>query len=151
MPSILIATDKFKGSISALEACKALATGLKNNLKNECHVHPMADGGEVSLEVLKHFLPLEFITLATVDSLGSEITVQVATSEDKAFIETADVIGLQLLKPSDRNPMTTSSYGLGVLIAQLIKTEVKEIHLFLGGSATNDGGIGMAKALGYRF
>ena len=150
---ILIAPDKFKGSLSAQQVCEAIAEGIlsaDNSL--QVKVHPLADGGDGSLEVLDNHFELEKITCSTVDSLGRAMQAQyLVSSAAGAFIEVAAASGMVLLQPEERNPMKTSSLGTGILIADALQRGVQHINLLLGGSATNDAGTGILQALGYQF
>ncbi|GAB4422816.1 MAG: glycerate kinase [Bacteroidia bacterium] len=149
---ILLCPDKFKGSLSALEVCQAIGRGLAQAVPTAALTfHPMADGGDGSLEVLARHLDLQPRTLVTTDPLGREITAGYVTSGDAAFIELASASGLVLLQPGERNPLTTSSWGTGTMIADALAAGFRRIYLFLGGSATNDAGMGIAAALGCRF
>lgn len=149
---ILIAPDKFKGSLSALQVCNAIYKGLKNfNPNLDIITCPLADGGEGSLETMNHYLNLEPEKLVVNDPLFRPIKSTYYRSKETAYIEMSAASGLVLLKKEERNCMFTSSLGTGELIADAIKKGATTIHLFIGGSATNDGGIGMASALGYQF
>ncbi|MBK9150077.1 MAG: glycerate kinase [Saprospiraceae bacterium] len=148
----LLCPDKFRGSLTAEQVCQYLSEGILSvNPDAQILNCPMADGGEGSLEILKNFLPLEVESIETSDPVGRRIMVSVGINQQVCYIETARVIGLNLLQPEERNPLHTTTEGLGQLILRLIDKGIKEFHLFLGGSATNDAGIGMAAALGYRF
>ncbi len=150
--TILIAPDKFKGSLSALEVCQAIGRGLQKCEKPvESIFHAMADGGDGSLAVLSKHLNLKPQDILTVDPLGREIQTQYFTSSDAAFIEVASASGLVLLKEKERNPLLTSTFGTGKIMADAIAKGYRQIYLFLGGSATNDAGMGIAAALGYQF
>ena len=149
---ILIAPDKFKGSMSAQEVCEAIGNGLKKiDSSLEIKYHPMADGGDGSLEILSSHLSLEKIEVKTVDPIGREISTHYFISSDAAFIEMANASGLVLLSKSERNPLFTSTIGTGKIIADAIKKGFKNIYLFLGGSATNDAGMGIATELDFQF
>lgn len=149
---ILIAPDKFKGSLSAVEVCKAVAAGIKRfNNDIETIFFPLADGGEGSLEVLANHLPLDLVSLEVSDPLGRPIEASYGTSGDTAFIELAQATGLELLSMAERNPLHTTSFGTGKLIWHAIQNGSTKIYLFIGGSSTNDGGMGIAHALGFRF
>lgn len=149
---ILIAPDKFKGSLSALQVCKALAKGInKSGLNAEVLQCPLADGGDGSLDVLGNYLNLETISLETTDPLGRPISASYKKNEDTAFIELSAASGLVLLNPEERSATKTSSFGTGLLVKDAWQRGIQSIYLFIGGSATNDGGMGMAEALGYRF
>ena len=149
---ILLCPDKFKGSLSATEACQAIANGLKKSGRQfDIEFHPMADGGEGSLEVLSSHLNLEPQNVMTTDPIGREIRATYFTSANAAFIEVASASGLVLLKNEERNPLHTSTFGTGKLIADALAKGFRTVYLFLGGSATNDAGMGIAAALGHRF
>lgn len=149
---ILLCPDKFKGSLTAEEVCHSIASGLKKNYPQaETIFHPMADGGDGSLEVLTRHLNLKPLTVATTDPLGRNIAATCFTTEDAAFIELASASGLVLLKNEERNPLFTTSRGTGTMIAAVIARGFRQIYLFLGGSATNDAGMGIAAALGCEF
>lgn len=149
---ILLAPDKFKGSISAEEVCLALGKGLKKvNSQVELIVRPLADGGDGSLDILAHYFELETHVCRVLDPLGREISASYDMAEGVAYIEMSKASGLVLLKPEERTAMKTSSFGTGQLIRDALENGAKEIYLFIGGSATNDGGTGIAHALGYRF
>lgn len=152
MKKILIAPDKFKGSLSAKEVCEAIAVGLlKNDNSIEITFHPIADGGDGSLAILTNHLDLKEVSVNTQDPLGRSISANYFTSNDAAFVEVASASGLVLLTDLERNPMNTSTLGTGEIIWDAIKRGYQNIYLFLGGSATNDAGIGIAQALGFQF
>ena len=149
---ILLCPDKYKGSLSAIEVCTALAEGLKVHIEAvDLVIHPLADGGDGSIEVLKNFLPLESISVDTVDPLGRKMKTSYSAFRDTAFIELASASGLVLLSESDRNPTYTSTLGTGVMMKNALERGFKNIYLYIGGSATNDAGIGIAQALGFVF
>ena len=152
--TIIIAADKFKGSLSAKEVCEALKKGLE---KASAIFHiickPMSDGGDGLTEVLAEYLQYDLQFSKVQDPLGREVKAGWLLSADgkTAIIEMAKASGLQLLKPGEANPSKTSSFGTGQLIKEAINAGVSKIVLGIGGSATNDGGIGIAAALGYVF
>ena len=149
---ILIAPDKFKGSLTATEVCTSIREGILDaHPEFEIVTKPMADGGEGSVELLRETLSLEPVPVLTQDPLGRPIKASYYRKGGSAFIEMAAASGLDLLVEKDRNPMLTSSYGTGLMISHAFDSGVREISLFIGGSATNDGGMGVAAALGYRF
>lgn len=150
--NILLAPDKFKGSLSAKDVCEALNIGLHRTYPHATIIsRPLADGGDGSLSVLDYYLDVKTISKTVQDPLGRPVIAQYKLSKAIAHIELAAASGLVLLKPEERNCMHTSSFGTGELIADAILRGAKEIFLFIGGSATNDGGMGIAAALGYRF
>jgi glycerate kinase len=151
---ILIAPDKFKGSLSARQVCQAITEGLLdiNSALNIVSV-PLADGGEGTCELLTEFSGGSMIKINALDPLFREIETEYGVSGDgsTAFIEMAKASGLQLLKPEERNPLITSTFGTGQLIVHALDRKVNKIVLGVGGSATNDAGMGMAEALGFQF
>lgn len=146
---ILLAPDKFKGSLSAHAVCEAIATTLSaSHPEWEVEQHPMADGGDGSLEVLAQPLGLSTTEISTVDPLGRPIKATYLHNQEQAFIELASASGLVQLTPAERNPMLTSTFGTGLMIKHAIDQGLKDIYLLLGGSATNDFGLGIIVALG---
>ena len=149
---VLIAPDKFKGSLSAIDVCSALTKGLKKNNSNvDIIACPMADGGDGSLQIINYYFNLKPQELIVNNPLFRPIKSTYYLSQNTAYIEMSLASGLFLLREEDRNCMFTSSFGTGELIKDAIKKGATTINLFIGGSATNDGGIGIASALGYRF
>lgn len=149
---ILIAPDKFKGSLSAQDVCNAVENGIKSyDPSIETVKHPLADGGEGTLEILRNYFPLTTAIAQVRDPLYKDIFAKYMMSETTAFIEMSNASGLQLLTKEDQNCYHTSTFGTGELILDAIDKGLKNIVLFIGGSATNDAGIGMAAALGYKF
>lgn len=149
---ILLAPDKFKGSLSAEEVCQALELGISKQLPNaEIRSLPLADGGDGTLAILANYLNLKEITVDTVDPLGRPIQATYLVDEKRAFIEVASASGMVLLTKEERNPMHTSTYGTGLMVKDAIEKGKTEIYLLLGGSATNDMGLGIASALGVEF
>ena len=157
--TILIAPDKFKGSLSAIEVCEAIQAGIHRfNPNIKTLIHPLADGGEGSLEVVTQtFLSgqqnpdIQKVTLSVADPLMRPIQAQYLIAKQTAYIEMSAASGLVLLAESERNCMHTTTFGTGEMILDAIRRGIRDIVLFIGGSATNDVGIGMASALGYRF
>ncbi len=153
MKKIVIAPDKFKGSLTAMEVCKAIEKGiLKHCPEVEIIKCPMADGGDGTVEVIKQYIHGELVEISTYDPLLRPIKASYLSSNNKqiAYIEMAEASGIRLLKSKELNPLKTSTYGTGVLIKDAIEKGAKHIILGIGGSATNDAGLGMASALGYR-
>lgn len=151
---IVIAPDKFKGSLTSFEVCNAIESGLvKASGSFDIVKLPMSDGGDGLTDVIAYYTNAQWLTSKVQDPLGRIIEAQGLLSSDgkTAFIEMAKASGLQLLKQYEYNPLLASSYGTGQLIRSAIDHGVKNIILGIGGSATNDCGIGMAAALGYRF
>ena len=149
---VLICPDKFKGSLTATEAAEALRQGIVRALPGaEVIVQPLADGGEGSLDLLRGQTGLQVRRLRVRDPLRRWITVEYLLGGGWAVIESARACGLQLVPPQRRHPKNTTTIGVGMLIEDALARGAREVMLFLGGSATNDGGAGMAAALGYRF
>ncbi|HED11256.1 MAG TPA: glycerate kinase [Caldithrix abyssi] len=149
---VLVAPDKFKGSLTARQVCKAVEEGLLAVLPGvEIIRLPLADGGEGSLDVLWEPLSLKRIELTVRDPLLRPVRAYYGMAGESAYIEMAVASGLQLLTAGERDPLKTSTYGTGELIADALRKGAGEIYLFAGGSATNDAGLGMAAALGFRF
>ena len=150
---IIIAPDKFKGSLTSFEACQSISRGIrKTNKKIIVSEFPMADGGDGFAMVLKHYLKTVTINCDTVDPLGRKISASFQWNEKQktAVIEMAVASGLVLLEEKERNPLYTSSLGTGLLINHAIDQGAKKILLGIGGSATNDGGTGILSALGFQ-
>jgi glycerate kinase len=152
-PLVVVAPDKFKGSLSAAGVAAALARGLRRRLPAVRVVeHPVADGGEGTVEmVLRHgFRP---ITCEVHGPTGEPVRADYALRGDVAVLEMAAAAGLALLPggvPDDRTARTASTYGVGELIRDALDRGARRIVLGVGGSATTDGGAGMAAALGAR-
>ncbi|UJH68598.1 glycerate kinase [Allomuricauda sp. SCSIO 65647] len=150
----IIAPDKFKGSLTGFEFCKAVRNGLREVFKDaEIIDKPLADGGDGTMEVVSHYLNAEVFRKEVSDPLFRSIEASYAYSKETgiAYIEMAEASGMRLLSEDEMNCRYTTTQGAGELIADAISRGAKEIILGIGGSATNDGGMGMAKALGYRF
>jgi len=154
MTKIVIAPDKFKGSLTGLEFCDAVERGiLKHKADVEIVKLPLADGGDGTIEVLNYYLEGEIISVEVHDPLHRKILSSYLYSEKKrtAYVEMAEASGIRLLDKDEENPLLTSTFGTGELIADALNRGVDHIILGIGGSATNDAGMGMARALGYRF
>lgn len=154
MKKIILAPDKFKGSLTGMEFCDAIESGIRKFTSDiEIIKLPLADGGDGTIEVLNFYLEGEMIGVEVHDPLHRKITASYLYSEGKktAYIEMAEASGFRLLKGDETNPMLTSTYGTGELIKDALDRGVNHIILGIGGSATNDAGLGMARALGYSF
>ena len=154
LKKIVVCPDSFKGSLSAKDVADTIINNIRA-IKNNIEIInlPLADGGEGTSELLyQKVFPIKRSTYAH-DPLGRLIEVEYLgdMTGEKAFIESAAVIGLPLLNKEERNPLLTSSFGLGELIKDAINKGYKEITVALGGSSTNDGGMGMLSVLGYIF
>lgn len=148
---ILVAADKFKGSLTAREVCESVANGVHSVHKDAKVTQlPMADGGEGSLEVLTDVLGMTQKEVKVRDPLFRAISAKYGMQGASAYIEMARSSGLQLLQQEERSARSTSTLGVGDLMKDALKQGAKQIYLFVGGSATNDGGTGMLQGLGYQ-
>ena len=149
---IVIAVDSFKGSLSSVEAGKAIEKGIRRvYLNSEIVIKPLADGGEGTVEALIAGLNGKLRTVKVTGPLGEMVNCCYGIIESKtmAVIEMAQVSGLTLVPESKRNPLYTTTYGLGQVIKDAINQGCRRFIIGIGGSATNDGGIGMLQALGF--
>lgn len=151
---IVIAIDSFKGCLTSAEAGEAAAEGLRS-VSPECDVvcMPVADGGEGILDVLMRTIGGQEILISAHGPLLEPQDTRYGISKDgqTAFIEMASISGLPLVPPEMRNPMLTTTYGTGELIRNALERGCRNFIIGIGGSATNDAGIGMLQALGFRF
>lgn len=153
---VVLAPNAFKGSFDAVEVVRAWEVTARERtaLRLEVRIFPMADGGDGFLAALRHYRPvvLEVSTRAR-DPLGRPVSAVWGwdPEADVAYVESAAAIGLRLLERGERDPLHATSAGLGRLIRTAAGLGPKEIVVGLGGSATVDGGLGMARALGFRF
>ena len=151
---IIVAPDKFKGSLSSLQACQSIAAGIVQFDKEATVLqYPMADGGDGFAAVLQRYLHTQSIECDAVDPMMRLIktTYQWDAKSKLAIIELAAASGLQHVKGNEKNPLLTSTFGTGLQIKDAIEKGAVTIMLGLGGSATNDAGIGILAALGFEF
>ena len=151
---IVIAIDSFKGSLSSMDAGRTVETAAKKLLPNaEIAVYPMADGGEGTVDALAAGLGGEIVPVEVTGPIGEKVTARYGKIKGgkTAVIEMADAAGLPLVPPDKRNPLHTTTYGLGELILAAAEGGCREFLIGIGGSATNDCGIGMLTALGFAF
>jgi glycerate 2-kinase len=150
---IVIAPDKFKGSLSAAEVCSIVSeVFLKYNIATEIVSLPLADGGEGFSQAIIGQKAAKKIEVSVADPLFRPIAGYYYLLENQtAIIEMSVASGLQLLAAHEQNPLYTSTFGTGQLLAHALANKAKTIIIGIGGSATNDAGIGMAAALGYQF
>lgn len=148
---IVIAIDSFKGSLSSAEAGNAAAAGIRRVIPDaDISVYPVADGGEGTAEALTTGLQGTMRTALVWDPLGRPVKAAYGILPDRtAVIEMAAASGLPLLSPAERNPMHTTTAGFGMLVRDAIGQGCRRFLLGLGGSATNDGGIGFLQALDF--
>ena len=154
---ILLAPDSFKEAASAEAIAQAMARGIKRgNPQAECRLMPLSDGGEGLTQALVHATAGTLHNVETVDAIGRPITAQfgfLGNNHDScilrtAVVELASASGLERVSPADRNALSASTFGTGLLIRAAIDAGANRIVLGLGGSATTDGGTGLARALG---
>jgi glycerate kinase len=151
---IVIAPDSFKESLTSLEVATEIEAGLKRVWPDATYVKvPMADGGEGTVKSLVDATGGEIVQVEVSGPMGAKVLASYGLLGDgkTAVIEMAEASGLPLVPRESRNPLLASTYGTGELIAHAIARGVDEIILGIGGSATNDGGAGLAQALGVRF
>ncbi|MFS0576572.1 glycerate kinase [Sporosarcina sp. 179-K 3D1 HS] len=151
---VLIAIDSFKGSVSSIEASKAITAGIRNVYPDADIVSlPLADGGEGTVECLVHATSGKMVSREVTGPLGEKVMALYGILGDgrTAVIEVAAACGLPLVPEGKRNPEVTTTYGVGELIQDAIVRGCREFIIGLGGSATNDAGVGMLQALGFQF
>lgn len=151
---IIVAPDSFKGSISARDLCAAVRRGIHRvDPTIEVIELPLADGGEGTVNSLVYATHGQMRHVQVKDPLGRPVRAAYGVLGDDAtvIIEMAQASGLPLLKPDERNPLLTSSFGTGELILDALQAGYRSFIIGLGGSATNDGGVGMLEALGAAF
>ena len=151
---VLIAPDKFKGALNAREVAQNIATGLLDILPDaEIEVVPMADGGEGTAEAICDARGCSWRKCKAHDPFGREIDARYGwiDQEKLGVMEMSEAAGMRRLSESERDPLRATTFGVGEMILDATRHGAKEIVIGLGGSATNDGGFGMARALGYRF
>lgn len=146
---VVVAIDSFKGSLSSLEAAEAIKEGIKDLA--EVVIVPMADGGEGTVEALKDALNGVTMSALVSDPLGRKISASYAMAGETAIFEMAASSGLTLLNLNERDPLKTSTYGFGELLLDALNKGAKRLIIGIGGSATNDAGMGMLRALGVKF
>ena len=154
MKKIIVSPDSFKGSLSAPEVANAIEEGIINVFPDcETIKIPIADGGEGTMETLVSALGGEKVKLRVHNPLMQLIEVEYGLVNDgkTAIIEMAIASGLTLLSDEEQNPLLTTTYGTGEIIKDALKRGCRSFLIGIGGSATNDAGTGMLKALGYRF
>ena len=151
---ILIAPDKFKGSLSARDVAQNIANGLREVLPDaKIDITPVADGGEGTAEVIAHALGASWMECKARDPLGRKIDARYAFVDERklAVMEMSEAAGMRRLQPNERNVDLASTLGVGEMLLDAAHKGAREIIIGLGGSATNDGGFGMARALDFRF
>ncbi|MGH8895297.1 MAG: glycerate kinase family protein [Actinomycetes bacterium] len=146
---ILVAPDKFAGTLTATEAAAAIGAGWTRTAPDdELELVPLSDGGPGFLEVMHTSLGGELSAVTVTGPLGDRVPAGVLVHERTAYVESCEATGLHLVAAEDRDPERATSYGVGELIAAALDTGVRRVVVGLGGSATNDGGAGALAALG---
>lgn len=151
---ILIAPDSFKESLTAAEVAQAIADGLEYELPESVFdLVPIADGGEGTVDAIVNAVSGEFVTCEVTGPLGEMRRAKYGLIDDgnTAVVEMAEACGLQLVPKDQRDPLQTTSYGFGELTRDAIAKGAKHVVFGVGGSSTNDGGLGMCQALGAKF
>ena len=148
----LVAPDKFKGSLSAQEVSENIALGIRDVIQNaEIEIAPMADGGEGTAEVICKTRGGKWVTCSVHGPLGDPIEASYVWLGESAVMEMSEAAGMRRLKNTARDVLRANTFGVGEMLLDAAKRGAREIIIGLGGSATNDGGLGMARALGFRF
>ena len=150
---IIIAPDSFKGNMSAPEVCAIIEDGILRADKNAVvHKIPLADGGEGTAKAVTQAAGGRFVKTTVTGPLGEKIEAEFGLIEDGriAVLDMASASGIELISRDRLNPMKATSYGTGELIKAALDSGAKELIIGIGGSATNDGGLGLISALGFR-
>lgn len=150
----VLAPDSFKESMTAKQAALAMEEGIRKVFPNaECVIIPMADGGEGTVDSLVDYTDGNIHEVEVTGPLGDKVSAAYGITGDgkTAILEMASASGIHLIKQEDRNPLLTTSYGTGELIKHVLDRGVSRILMGIGGSVTNDGGVGMLQALGVSF
>ena len=152
--NIVIAIDSFKGSLSSMEAGEAIGEGIKRvNPQERITICPLADGGEGTVEALAHGMKGTLLSIQVTGPLGKPVTCTYGIMEHTktAIVEMSGAAGITLVPETEKNPLYTTTYGVGEVIKDAIARGCRRFIIGIGGSATNDGGAGMLQALGYEF
>lgn len=151
---VVVAIDSFKGSMSSLEAGEAISKGIRNAHKDaEVEIRPLADGGEGTVEALSIGMGGRLINVDVTGPVGRKVNAVygIVDSSKTAIIEMSQAAGITLVSGDEKNPLYTTTFGVGELIKDAINKGCRHFVVGIGGSATNDCGIGMLQALGYEF
>ena len=147
---IAIAIDSFKGSLSSIEAGRAATEGIRRCLPDaECVVCPLADGGEGTVEALAVGLGGELRKVEVTGPAGKPVVATYGIAGDSAIMEMAQAAGITLVSGDGRNPLLTTTFGVGEMVKDAIRNGCRRFIVGIGGSATNDAGAGMLQALGF--
>lgn len=154
MKKIVIAVDSFKGSLSTFQAGEAIAEAAKQVYKNvDASIYPIADGGEGTVETVISATEGELVKTVVTGPLGkkTEAVYGFIPKTKTAVMEMSAAAGITLIGENERNPMNTTTFGVGEMIADAVTKGCRNFVIGIGGSATNDGGVGMLQALGFEF
>ena len=149
---IVIAPDSFKESLSAEEVAEAIKRGFQQSIADvDCLLCPVGDGGEGTVDAIRHSLDLEEKWIKVTGPFGQKEEMRYFQKSQLALFEVADLVGLGKISLEERNPLQIQTCGIGELIRHLIAQGIKDIYVGVGGTASNDGGLGIAAGLGYQF
>ena len=149
---IVIAPDSFKESLTAEEVAEAIKRGFQQSIADvECLLCPVGDGGEGTVDAIRHSLGMEEKWIKVTGPFGQKEAMRYFQKGELALFEVADLVGLGKIPLEERNPLQIQTRGIGELIRHLIAKGMKDIYIGVGGTVSNDGGIGIAAGLGYQF
>ena len=149
---VVAAVDSFKGSVSSVQAGNAVKEAVLSVCPDaEVIVMPLADGGEGTVETLVYGMGGDMIKTEVMGPMGEAHTAAYGIVDGTAVMEMAEASGLTLVAPEKRNPLYATTYGVGDMIKDALKRGCRDFIIGIGGSATNDGGVGMLKSLGFKF
>ena len=149
---IVIAPDSFKESLTSEEVAKAIKKGFQQSIADvDCLLCPVGDGGEGTVDSIRHSLELEEKWIQVTGPFGQKEAMRYFQKEQLVLLEVADLVGLGKIPLEKQNPLQIQTRGIGELIRHLIAQGIKEIYIGVGGTSSNDGGIGIAAGLGYQF
>ena len=149
---IVIAPDSFKESLTAQQVAEAIKRGFQQSIADvDCLLCPVGDGGEGTVDAIRHSLDIEENWIQVTGPFGQKEAMRYFQKGKLALFEVADLVGLGKIPLEKRNPLQIQTCGIGELIRHLIAQGMKDIYIGVGGTASNDGGIGIAAGLGYQF
>ena len=149
---IVIAPDSFKESLSAQKVAEAIKRGFQQSLADiDCLLCPVGDGGEGTVDAIRHSIDLEEKWIQVTGPFGQKEAMRYFQKGQLALFEVADLVGLGKIPLEKRNPLKIQTCGIGELLLHLIAKGIKDIYIGVGGTASNDGGLGIAAGLGYQF
>ena len=149
---IVIAPDSFKENLTAQKVAEAIKRGFQQSIADvDCLLCPVGDGGEGTVDAIRHSLGMEEKWIKVTGPFGQKEAMRYFQKGELALFEVADLVGLGKIPLEERNPLQIQTRGIGELIRHLIAKGMKDIYIGVGGTASNDGGIGIAAGLGYQF